>query len=68
MRLMSELMASLFVSEKMEKDDIENLKEKDALQSVLDSLPPSFRKDPRNYHRRARSIHGAEGARYSAAR
>jgi len=44
MRLMSELLASLFVSEKMEKDDIENLKEKDALQSVLDSLPPSFRK------------------------
>ncbi|MBL8032141.1 MAG: TraB/GumN family protein [Leptospiraceae bacterium] len=44
MRLMSELLASLFVSEKMEKDDIENLKEKDALQSVLDSLPPSFRR------------------------
>lgn len=44
LRLMSELLASLFVSEKMEKDDIENLKEKDALQSVLDSLPASFRK------------------------
>ncbi len=44
LRLMSELLASLFVSDKMEKEDIENLKEKDALQSVLDSLPPSFRK------------------------
>lgn len=44
MRLMSELLASLFVSEKMEKDDIEKLKEKDALQTVLDSLPPSFRR------------------------
>jgi pheromone shutdown-related protein TraB len=44
LRLMSELIASLFVSEKMEKDDIEKLKEKDALQTVLDSLPPSFRR------------------------
>ncbi|MBX3723405.1 MAG: TraB/GumN family protein [Turneriella sp.] len=44
LRLISELIASLFVSEKMEKDDIEKLKEKDALQTVLDSLPPSFRK------------------------
>ncbi len=44
LRLISELIASLFVSEKMEKDDIEKLKEKDALQTVLDSLPPSFRR------------------------
>lgn len=44
LRLISELMASLFVTEKMEKDDIEKLKEKDALQTLFDSLPPSFRK------------------------
>lgn len=44
MRLMSELIASLFVSEDMQKDDIEKLKEKDALQALLDSLPPTFRK------------------------
>ncbi len=44
MRLMSELMASLFVTEDMQKDDIEKLKERDALQSLLDSLPPTFRK------------------------
>lgn len=44
LRLMGELITSLFVSEKMEKDDIEKLKEKDALQTVLDSLPPSFRR------------------------
>jgi len=44
MRLMSELIASLFVTEDMQKDDIEKLKEKDALQSLLDSLPPAFRK------------------------
>lgn len=44
LRLMGELISSLFVSEKMEKDDIEKLKEKDALQTVLDSLPPSFRR------------------------
>jgi pheromone shutdown-related protein TraB len=44
MRLMSELIASLFMSEKMEKDDIEKLKEKDALQTLLDALPPTFRK------------------------
>ena len=56
LRLMSELLASLFVSEKMGKDEIENLKQKDALQSVLDSLPASFRKireiiiDERDYY------------------
>ena len=44
LRLMSELIASLFVTEDMQKDDIEKLKEKDALQSLLDSLPPAFRK------------------------
>ncbi|MBS0619186.1 MAG: TraB/GumN family protein [Spirochaetes bacterium] len=44
MRLIAELVASLFISEKMEKDDIEKLKEKDALQTVLDALPPSFRR------------------------
>lgn len=44
MRLMSELLASLFVKDDMEPDDIEKLKEKDALQGLLDSLPPSFRR------------------------
>ncbi|HRP69143.1 MAG TPA: TraB/GumN family protein [Turneriella sp.] len=44
MRLIAELVASLFVSEDMENDEIEKLKEKDALQSVLDSLPASFRR------------------------
>lgn len=44
LRLMSELLASLFVTEKMEKDEIEKLKSKDALQTLLDSLPPTFRR------------------------
>jgi len=44
LRLIAELVASLFVSQEMEHDEIEKLKEKDALHSVLESLPPSFRR------------------------
>lgn len=56
LRLMSELLASLFVSENTNKEEIEKLKEKDALQALLDSLPPSFRRireiviDERDYY------------------
>ncbi len=55
-RLISELIASLFVTEDTQSEDIEKLKEKDALQTLLDSMPPSFRKireiviDERDYY------------------
>lgn len=55
-RLISELIASLFVREETSSEDIEKLKQKDALQSLLDSLPPSFRRireiviDERDYY------------------
>jgi len=56
LRLMAELIASLFVTEDTASEDIEKLKEKDALQTLLDSLPPSFRRireiviDERDYY------------------
>ena len=56
LRLMSELIASLFVTEDTASEDIEKLKEKDALQTLLDSMPPSFRRireiviDERDYY------------------
>lgn len=56
LRLMSELLASLFTSDNTNKEEIEKLKEKDALQALLDSLPPSFRRireiviDERDYY------------------
>jgi len=44
LRLASELLASLFATENMQKDEIEKLKSKDALQALLDSLPAAFRR------------------------
>lgn len=43
LRLISELLASLFVTDDTQGEEIEKLKEKDALQTLLDSMPPSFR-------------------------